>query len=58
MKIRKISYTGVCLILGAGIGASFGVINNQIAVMAGVGTAVGLIIGAVIDSYKSKSDQK
>jgi predicted lysophospholipase L1 biosynthesis ABC-type transport system permease subunit len=57
MKMKKGSYTGIFLILGAGIGTSLGVINNQIAVMAAVGAAVGLIVGAIIESYKSKQDQ-
>lgn len=53
MEKRKIPYTGLFLVFGVAIGAGFGFATDQnFAVTAGIGAAVGLIIGAIVDAMK------
>ncbi|PKM73506.1 MAG: hypothetical protein CVU91_04255 [Firmicutes bacterium HGW-Firmicutes-16] len=47
------SFTGLGLIFGTALGAAFCIIISINIIWAGVGTAVGLIWGAIIDNRKS-----
>ncbi|HSI66434.1 MAG TPA: hypothetical protein VK947_03400 [Planococcus sp. (in: firmicutes)] len=51
----KIPFTGLGLIFGTAIGAALSLIITGNVIWAGVGTGVGLVLGAVIDSMKKKN---
>lgn len=51
----KIMYTGLGLVFGTALGTGLCIILDQPVYWAGAGTAVGLIIGAVLDAYHQKS---
>ena len=55
---KKINYTGLGLILGTAVGSTFSLIfTGNLALWAGAGTAVGLIMGAIVDNYyKNRQD--
>lgn len=48
----KNTYTGLGLIFGTAIGTSLSMIITGNVIWGGIGTAVGLILGAGIDGYK------
>ncbi|MDN3451818.1 hypothetical protein QMA09_16635 [Planococcus sp. APC 3906] len=50
----KIPFTGLGLIFGTAIGAALSLIITGNVIWAGVGTGVGLVIGAAIDSMKKR----
>lgn len=51
----KIPFTGLGLIFGTAIGAAWSLIVTGNVVWAGVGTGIGLVIGAAIDGAKKRS---
>jgi hypothetical protein len=53
-KKSSVSFTGLGLIFGTALGTVFCVILSISILWAGAGTAVGLILGAIIDSQKSR----
>jgi hypothetical protein len=55
-KNKKHSFTGLGLIFGTAIGAAMTFILTINILWAGIGTGVGLIVGAIIDSSKSKEN--
>ncbi|WP_422123290.1 hypothetical protein DHX103_00305 [Planococcus sp. X10-3] len=50
----KIPFTGLGLIFGTAIGAALSLIITGNVIWAGVGTGIGLVIGAAIDGYKKR----
>ncbi|MGC9516552.1 MAG: hypothetical protein ACP5C3_02510 [Methanomicrobiales archaeon] len=50
MEKDGVNLTGLGLVMGAGIGASLGVIYNNIAIFTSIGAALGLIIGAILSN--------
>lgn len=50
----KIPFTGLGLIFGTAIGAGLSLIVTGNVIWAGVGTGIGLIVGAAIDGYKKR----
>lgn len=50
----KNSYTGLGLVFGTAIGAGLMIAIGQPIYWAGIGTGIGLIIGAMIDSTKKQ----
>ena len=50
----KFQFTGLGLIFGSSIGATMSLIITGNVIYGGIGTAVGLIIGAAIDSSKTR----
>lgn len=50
----KIPFTGLGLIFGTALGAALSIIMIGNIVWAGVGTGVGLVIGATIDCVKKR----
>lgn len=50
----KIQYTGLGLVFGTAIGAGIALALGQPVYWAGIGTSIGLIIGAIMDSMKNK----
>lgn len=50
----KIPFAGLGLVFGTAIGAALGLIITGDLIWAGVGTGVGLVIGAAIDSMKKR----
>jgi hypothetical protein len=54
-KDKKYSFTGLGLIFGTAIGVSLSMIVSGNVLWGGIGTAIGLIVGAMIDTpYASK----
>lgn len=53
-KNSKIPFTGLGLVFGTAIGAAITIAVGQPIFWAGVGTGIGLIIGASIDAMKKK----
>jgi len=51
----KIPFSGLGLVFGTAIGAGLCVVLTVPIYWSGVGTAIGLIIGAAIDSSKKKT---
>jgi len=52
---KKDSFTGIGLIFGTALGVSLSMIMTENVLWGGIGTAIGLIVGAVIDnSYANK----
>ncbi|MGM0396113.1 MAG: hypothetical protein ACQEP4_03570 [Bacillota bacterium] len=52
---KKIPFAGIGLIFGTAIGAAMSIIlTGNTVIWAGIGTGVGLIIGAIADSYYRK----
>lgn len=51
----KIPYTGLGIVFGTAIGAGITIATQLPILWAGVGTGVGLILGAIVDSTKKKS---
>ena len=49
----KIPFTGLGLIFGTAIGAALSLIMTGNVIWAGVGTGVGLVMGAAIDGMKN-----
>lgn len=54
MKGSNTNWVGIGLISGAGIGTTLGVLYNNIAVFTAFGAGIGIVIGAIAASYKSK----
>lgn len=52
----KTPYTGLGLVFGTAIGAGITIAIGQPILWAGVGTAIGLVVGAIIDTAKHKKD--
>lgn len=52
-KKNSVTFTGLGLIFGTALGAALCMIISINILWAGVGTAVGLILGAIIDGQKS-----
>ena len=54
---RKISYTGLGVILGASLGVLFGLlfVDDSFAFVIGIGITLGLIIGSIMDVHSSNS---
>lgn len=50
----KIPFTGLGLIFGTAIGAGLSLIITGNVIWAGIGTGIGLIVGAAIDGYKKR----
>ncbi|NLC16268.1 MAG: hypothetical protein GX756_00060 [Clostridiales bacterium] len=50
----KFLFTGLGLVFGAAIGIIIALALRQSIFWAGIGTGVGLIIGAIIDSMKNR----
>jgi NhaP-type Na+/H+ or K+/H+ antiporter len=50
----KFQWTGIGLIFGTAIGAGLSIAFTQNILWAGIGTAVGLIVGAIIDTIIRK----
>ncbi len=53
-KKNSATFTGLGLIFGTALGAVFCMIISINILWAGIGTAAGLILGAVFDSQKSR----
>jgi len=53
-KKNAVSFTGLGLIFGTALGSVFCMIISINILWAGAGTAAGLILGAIIDSQKSR----
>ncbi len=51
---NKVSYTGLGIIFGSAIGSAISMIITGTVLWGLVGTAVGLISGAAVESYKSR----
>jgi hypothetical protein len=54
-KNKNIPYTGLGLVFGTAIGAAFALAINQPIYWAAIGTGLGLVVGAIIDSSKKKN---
>ncbi|MCR3956276.1 MAG: hypothetical protein NUK57_08240 [Gudongella sp.] len=53
---KKVPFTGIGLIFGTAIGAGLSIIlTGNTVIWAGMGTGIGLVIGAMADSYYRKS---
>ena len=53
---RKVPFTGIGLTLGTAIGAGLSIIlTGNTVIWAGMGTGIGLVLGAMADSYYRKS---
>lgn len=50
----KVPYTGLGLIFGTAIGAGISIAIGEPILWAGVGTGIGLVLGAIIDSKKKE----
>lgn len=50
---KKNTFTGLGLIFGTAIGVSLSMIITGNVIWGGIGTALGLVIGAGIDSHKN-----
>jgi hypothetical protein len=53
-QCSNIPFTGLGLIFGTSIGASLSLIITGNVIWGGIGTAVGLIVGAIIDGHKKR----
>ena len=53
----KIPHVGMGLIFGTAIGVGVSLAITGTIVWAGIGTAIGLILGAIIQSYESKGNE-
>jgi uncharacterized membrane protein YfcA len=54
---NKVSYTGLGIIFGSAIGSAISMIITGTVLWGLVGTAVGLILGAAVESYKSRCNR-
>ncbi len=53
----RVSYAGIGLIFGTAIGSGLSLIFSGTLIWGGIGTAAGLILGAVTDLYMKNRDQ-
>lgn len=53
-KNNKVPFTGIGLIFGTAIGAGLSIAITGNVIWAGMGTGIGLIVGAIIDAYIRK----
>lgn len=52
---KKVPFTGIGLIFGTAIGAGLSIIlTGNTVIWAGMGTGIGLVIGAMVDSHYRK----
>lgn len=51
---NKIPYTGLGLVFGTAIGVVIALAINRPIYWAGIGTGLGLVLGAIIDTLKKK----
>lgn len=51
----KIPFTGLGLVFGTAIGAGLSLIITGTVIWAGIGTGVGLVIGAAIEGMKQRN---
>lgn len=53
---KKIPFVGIGLIFGTAIGAGLSIVlTGDTVIWAGMGTGVGLVVGAIADSYYRKA---
>ncbi len=53
-KNNKVPFAGIGLIFGTAIGAGLSLAITGNVIWAGMGTGIGLIVGAIIDAYIRK----
>lgn len=53
-ETEETNYTGAFLAIGAGLGVSYGILFDNLAIGMSFGAALGLLIGAVAESAKKK----
>jgi len=56
--LTKVPFTGLGLVFGTAIGAGLSLTTTGNVLWAGIGTAVGLILGAVVDSFVKNKQKK
>lgn len=56
--LTKVPFTGLGLVFGTAIGAGVSLAITGNVLWAGIGTAVGLILGAVVDSFVKNKHKK
>lgn|GEM_PF-818980 len=50
----KVPFTGMGLVFGTAVGAVLSIAITGNVLWAGIGTGIGLVVGAIIDAYKKK----
>jgi|GEM_PF-2270494 len=49
-----VSFVGVCLAIGAGLGAAFGVVSGDMGVCLAIGVGLGVAVGAGLDAGRRR----